>query len=173
MFDICKRNKQMILKDFYLDVKACIEAITSHAGFKLEVNLYTDPIFKRSADILSVLFKYESVDWEVFSEQTCKADVAFCIYIVFPFYSQVSGVQKHEHVFDLAQIIDRVILSRNPSKKGLVNAKVICKAKERQYSHEGNSHSGNMDWFIWEILYKATFVEHELRVVHNGIKKRR
>ena len=116
--------------------------------------------------------RYECVDWETSSEQTYKADVTFCIAIVLPLQSQTAGDQNYETVFDIGQIIDKAILSRNTTATPLLDSNSTFKIKEKQYCNHEQDNWDKTDYFIWEITYKTTLIETELkkryRLVFNG-----
>lgn len=162
----------MILKDFYLDKKARIEAETGFSGSIPDITLYNDTIFRTSIKKPTLLFKYESVDWETSSEQTYKADATFCIYIVLPLQGQLAGAQNYEAVFDIAQHIDKAILSRNTVATALIDSNSTFKVKEKQYCNHEQDNWEKTDYFIWEISYKTTLIETQLKkrykLVYNG-----
>jgi len=162
----------MILKEFYLDKKARIEAETGFSGAIPDITLYNDSIFRTPIVTPTVLFKYNSVDWETSSEQTYKADATFCIYIVLPLQGQLANTQNYEEVFDIAQNIDKAILSRNTTATPLIDSNSTFKVKEKQYCNHEQDNWEKTDYFIWEISYKTTLIETELkkryRLVYNG-----
>lgn len=162
----------MILKDFYLDKKARIEAETGFSGVIPDITLYNDTIFRTPIETPTVLFKYESIDWETSSEQSYKADATFCIYIVLPLQGQLAGAQNYEAVFDIAQHIDKAILSRNTIATPLIDSNSTFKVKEKQYCNHEQDTWEKTDYFIWEISYKTTLIETALkkryRLVYNG-----
>ena len=162
----------MILKDFYLDKKARIETEAGFSGSIPDITLYNDNIFRTLVKNPTVLFKYDSVDWETSSEQTYKADVIFCIYIVLPLQGKFADGQNYETVFDIAQNIDKAILSRNTIATPLIDSNSTFKIKEKQYCNHDQDNWEKTDYFIWEISYKTTLVETELkkryRLVYNG-----
>ncbi|WP_299212763.1 hypothetical protein [uncultured Dokdonia sp.] len=162
----------MILKDFYLDKKARIEAETGFSGVIPDITLYNDTIFRTPITTPTVLFKYDTVDWETSSEQTYKADATFCIYIVLPLQGQLASIQNYEIVFDIAQNIDKAILSRNTTATPLIDSNSTFKIKEKQYCNHEQDNWEKTDYFIWEISYKTTLIETELkkryRLVYNG-----
>ena len=162
----------MVLKDFYLDKKARIEAETGFSGNIPDITLYNDHVFRDTIENTTLLFKYECVDWETSSEQTYKADVTFCIAIVLPLEGEDAGGQSYEDVFDIAQIIDKAILSRNTTATPLLDSNSTFKVKEKQYCNHEQDNWAKTDYFIWEITYKTTLIETELkkryRLVFNG-----
>ena len=97
----------MILKDFYLDRKARIEAEAGFSGNVPDITLYNDYVFRQPINNTTLLFKYDCVDWDTSSEQTYKADVTFCIAIILPLEGEVAANQNYENAFDIAQSIDK------------------------------------------------------------------
>ncbi|MFC4636197.1 hypothetical protein ACFO3O_19980 [Dokdonia ponticola] len=162
----------MILKEFYLDKKARIEAEAGFSGAIPEITLYNDNIFLTSIQVPTILFKYKNINWETSSEQTYKADATFCIYIVLPLQGKRAANQNYEVVFDIAQNIDKAILSRNATATPLIDSNSTFKIKEKQYCNHEQDNWEKTDYFIWEISYKTTLVETELKkrykLVYNG-----
>lgn len=162
----------MILKDFYLDKKARIETEASFSGSIPDITLYNDSIFRKSITAPTILFKYDNVDWENSSEQTYKAEVAFCIYIVLPLHDELADAQNYETVFDMAQSIDKAILSENTTATSLIDSSSTFKIKEKQYCNLDQGNGEKTDYFIWEISYKTTLIEVALknryRFIYNG-----
>ena len=162
----------MILKDFYLDKKACIETEASFSGSIPDITLYNDSVFRKPITTPTVLFKYDNVDWENSSEQTYKAEVTFCIYMVLPLQGELADAQNYETVFDMAQNIDKAILSESTTATPLIDSSSTFKIKEKQYCNLDQDHWEKTDYFIWEISYKTTLVEAALKnkykFVYNG-----
>ncbi len=162
----------MILKDFYLDKKARIETEASFSGSIPNITLYNDSIFRTPITTPIVLFKYDNVDWKTSSEQTYKAEVAFCIYIVLPLQSELADVQNYESVFDIAQSIDKAILLDDTTGTFLIDSNSTFKTKERQYCNLDQDNWENTDYFIWEISYKTTLIDVALKsrsgFIYNG-----
>jgi hypothetical protein len=162
----------MILKDFYLDKKARIETEASFSGSIPDITLYNDSIFRTPITTPTVLFKYDNVDWENSSEQTYKADAAFCIYIILPLQGELADAQNYETVFDIAQSIDKAILSGNTTATSLVDSNSTFKTKEKQYCNLDQGNGEKTDYFIWKISYKTTLIDAALknrcRFIYNG-----
>ncbi|MFT5890885.1 MAG: hypothetical protein ACI9Y7_000983 [Dokdonia sp.] len=162
----------MILKDFYLDKIARIDTEMDFIGVVSDITLYNDSIFRTPITTPTILFKYDCIDWETSSEQTYKADATFCIYIVLPLQGQLAGAQSYEAVFNIAQGVDKAILSRNTTATPLIDSNSTFKIKEKQYCNVDQDNWEKTDYFIWEISYKTTLIETELkkryRLVYNG-----
>lgn len=165
----------MILREFYLDKKERIEAEMGFSGAIPDITLYNDNIFRLPISNTTLLFKYDHVDWETSSEQTYKADVTFCIAVVLPLQGRMAADQNYEAVFDIAQNIDKAILSREETVRSsgvMLNTNSTFKIKEKQYCNQEQDNWNKTDYFIWEIYYKTTLIETELkkryRLVYNG-----
>lgn len=157
----------MILKDFYTEKKNAIEMeFTSNAP---TVQLYTDTIFKDSIETPVVMFKYDIVNWETSSEKNYKADVSFCLYIILPVETITST--SYANAFDIAQRIDKAILSKSHSNAG-IDTNSTFKIREKQCTNEHTYWNKN-DYFIWEITYKTTLIENILKkkyiLFNNGL----
>jgi hypothetical protein len=157
----------MILKEFYNEKKNAIE--TEFNSDALTVHLYNDAVFKTSIDKPVAMFKYHNISWETSSEKNYKADVSFSLYVVMPIGSAPSP--NYEEVFEIAQRIDKSILSAN-NNNALIDTNSTFKVKEKQYSNEYDYWSKN-DYFIWEITYKTTLIENSLKkkyiLFNNGL----
>jgi hypothetical protein len=165
----------MILREFYLDKKERIETEMGFSGSIPDITLYNDNVFRSPITTPTLLFKYDCVDWETSSEQTYKADVTFCIYIILPLQGALASAQSYEDVFDISQNIDKAILSRKdtPRSSGvMLNTNSTFKVKEKQYCNHEQDNWEKTDYFIWEISYKTTLIETELkkryRLIYNG-----
>lgn len=157
----------MILKDFYTEKKNAIEMeFTSNAP---TVQLYTDTIFKDSIETPVVMFKYDIVNWETSSEKNYKADVSFCLYIILPV--ETISSTSYANAFDIAQRIDKAILSKNNSNTD-IDTNSTFKIREKQCTNEHTYWNKN-DYFIWEITYKTTLIENILKkkyiLFNNGL----
>ncbi|AYN05796.1 MULTISPECIES: hypothetical protein [unclassified Flavobacterium] len=157
----------MILKDFYTEKKNAIEMeFTSNAP---TVQLYTDTIFKDSIETPVVMFKYDIVNWETSSEKNYKADVSFCLYIILPV--ETISSTSYANAFDIAQRIDKAILSKNNSNAD-IDTNSTFKIREKQCTNEHTYWNKN-DYFIWEITYKTTLIENILKkkyiLFNNGL----
>lgn len=157
----------MILKDFYNEKKNAIQSeFTSEAP---TVQLYSDAIFKTSIETPIVMFKYDNINWETSSEKNYKADVSFCLYIVLP-VDTISST-SYANAFNLAQRIDKVVLSKNNSNTH-IDTNSTFKIREKQCTNEHTYWNKN-DYFIWEITYKTTLIENTLKkkyiLFNNGL----
>lgn len=157
----------MILKDFYNEKKNAIE--TEFNSDALTVHLYSDAVFKTPIEKPIVMFKYENIFWETSSEKNYKADVSFCLYVVMP--AKTSSSINYEEVFEIAQRIDKAILSTS-NNNTLIDNNSTFKVKEKQYCNEYDYWDKN-DYFIWEITYKTTLIENVLKkkyiLFNNGL----
>lgn len=155
----------MILKEFYIEKKKAIE--TEFNSDALTVHLYSDAVFKTPVEAPTVMFKYDNIFWETSSEKNYKADVSFCLYVVMP----IGTVSNYEGVFEIAQRIDKSILSAN-NNNVLIDTNSTFKVKEKQHSNEYDYWNKN-DYFIWEITYKTTLIENILKkkyiLFNNGL----
>ncbi|MEP0263805.1 hypothetical protein [Dokdonia sp.] len=169
----------MILREFYLDKKERIEAEMGFSGSIPDITLYNDNVFRNPPiSTPTLLFKYDCVDWETSSEQTYKADVTFCIYIILPLQGTLASAQSYEDVFDISQNIDKAILSREETTRStgaMLNTNSTFKIKEKQYCNHEQDNWEKTNYFIWEISYKTTLVETELkkryRLIYNGVSE--
>lgn len=157
----------MILKEFYNEKKNAIE--TEFNSDALTVHLYSDAVFKTPVEKPTVMFKYDNIFWETSSEKNYKADVSFCLYVVMPIGTISSA--NYEEVFEIAQRIDKSILSVNNSN-ALIDTNSTFKVKEKQCNNEYDYWNKN-DYFIWEITYKTTLIENTLKkkyiLFNNGL----
>jgi hypothetical protein len=160
----------MILKEFYNEKKNAIE--TEFNSDALTVHLYSDAVFKTPVEKPTVMFKYDNIFWETSSEKNYKADVSFCLYVVMPIGTVSSA--NYEEVFEIAQRIDKSILSVNNSN-ALIDTNSTFKVKEKQCSNEYDYWNKN-DYFIWEITYKTTLIENTLKkkyiLFNNGLSNK-
>lgn len=157
----------MILKEFYNEKKNAIE--TEFNSDALTVHLYSDAVFKTPVEKPTIMFKYDNIFWETSSEKNYKADVSFCLYVVMPIGTVSSA--NYEEVFEIAQRIDKSILSVNNSN-ALIDTNSTFKVKEKQCNNEYDYWNKN-DYFIWEITYKTTLIENTLKkkyiLFNNGL----
>ena len=168
-----QRNKQMILKEFYLNKKECIETEMSFSGFIPDVTLYNTNVLKSAIKTPTLLFKYNSVHWETFSEQTRKADVSFCIYVILPKEGTGEHMQQYESVFDFSKSIDKAILSTNEKIEGITTIyKTISTSKVMEKQYMPNNQEGwgrSAEHFIWELSYKTILTESNVKNYYNVI----
>ncbi|WP_343697113.1 hypothetical protein [Flavobacterium sp.] len=157
----------MILKEFYTEKKNAIE--TEFSSDSLTVQLYNDNVFNASIQKPFLMFKYDNIFWETSSEKNYKADVSFCIYVIMP--NETTTSANYEAVFEIAQRIDKSVLSANISN-ALIDTNSTFKIKEKQYSNEYDYWNKN-NYFIWEITYKTTLIENTLKkkyiLFNNGL----
>lgn len=168
------RNKQMILKKFYLDKKERIETEMSFSGFIPTIALYNKTAFKNSVKTPTLLFKYNTVDWKASSEENSVVEVFFSLYILLPIGDDEANLQQYERVFDFSKRIDKAILSSN-ERLGSVDAEnntvSTFKVKEKQCPNHIQDSDDDTDHFVWELTYKTILAENKDKNFYSLIHK--
>lgn len=170
----------MILKEFYTQKKNALDLEfdalfeinpLSVAYSKPVVHLYNDTVFNEPVTNPIVMFKYDSIHWESSSEKTYKADVTFSFTIVLPKVA-ISNFNVYETAFDIAERIDKVVLSNNINSS-FIDTNSTFKVHEKQCINTNVAYWNKNDFFIWEISYKTTLIENSLKkkyiLITNGV----
>lgn len=158
----------MILKEFYQLKRSRITSEVSYNGVSPKVFLYNNDVF-RSATITNpfIMFKYDMIDWETSSERSYKADVNFCLYVVMPKKNGLAD-EDYQDVFDISQSIDKAVLFET-SNSAFIDSNSTFKIQEKQLAYDKDDWQ-MADYFIWEITYKTTLIESNLKKRYHLIK---
>lgn len=160
----------MILETYYEQKKEKIEELLVDK----QVHLYNDYAFTTtgasSFTFPLLMFRYDDVSWTTSSEKEYKADVTFCIDIVYS-----PNASENMDMFDLAAKVDDAVL-KFPTRNDIIGNETlisnsVLKLREENLSLE-NDYWEKSNYKIWRITYKTTLIEKDQKQKYTLITNR-